>query len=190
MGDYDTWKFADKTYPESLRNSVLRLHEYLENYHKGKYELFRQCIKLLLSDNLKFDYSLNAVGAELVNRKKLEAKNLIETPETVFHVEGNDVKILFKGYPNAYIDFLLGDIFIGKNIMYIGYSREYFPDAYKFSVRTRFENKITKLETAQELAESYGGGGHRNAAGFRLSEKEGKRFLKDFTDGKIGFKIR
>lgn len=182
IGDYDTWKFADKLYPEELRNSVLRLHEYLEDYCKGSYELFRQCIKLLLSDNLKFNYLLNVVGAELVNQKKLEAKNLLEAPETIIHKEGNDVKILFEGYPNAYIDFLLGDIFISKNIMYIGYSREYFPEAYKFSVRTRFVNKHTKLETAQDLAESYGGGGHRNAAGFRLNKTNGEKFIEKFQN--------
>lgn len=180
IGDYDTGKFVVKIYPESLRNSVLRLHEYLEDYTKGEYGLFQQCIKLLLSNNLKFNYLLNVVGTELVNQKKLEAKNLIETPETVFHVEGNDVKILFEGYPNAYIDFLLGDIFTSKNIMYIGYSHEYCPETYKFSVRTSFKNKNTKLETAQDFAERFGGGGYKHDAEFKLSKKEGEKFIENF----------
>lgn len=37
IGDYDTCKFAYKTYPETLRNSVLRLHEYFDDYCKSKY---------------------------------------------------------------------------------------------------------------------------------------------------------
>lgn len=162
-----TWEYFHNT-------PVPDIVKHIQDYDLWKFELdgTKEVTSALRSYAFEFEIWNHLMGNESLERLKMEGKtieryrNMLmeQMKENVFYgkIAGHEVPIINCG--PAFSSDLLGDLSKG-NLFAAGYS-DLGGGKRKWQLRSNLEG----LDVS-EIAESYGGGGHRNAAGF-LSEQD------------------
>ena len=117
------------------------------------------CGRCIGCDGLKFSETLKLEGDAIERKLQKDIKELIESGVRRMIIAGYDVPVL--NAPSAYVSDAGHLMSIGEPFAACYWDH---PDGRSFSLRS---NKEEGVDVAQ-IAIMYGGGGHKNAAGFTV----------------------
>ena len=168
-GAYLTWKyfFPDKEVPQFIK--------YIEDYDLWKFEYEETKPFMLALNELKFNFQLwsKLEDETFLNEMIQKGKILLEYQNTLINIVSKSVKIKIQNigsstYKVAYVNTNLFKNEIANKLVSetdcdfsVVYNYDDAKNLTKFSLRS-----IDSKANVSEIAQSIGGGGHRNAAGY------------------------
>lgn len=184
IGDYDTWRFTRET-TKKQQNEVLVIQEYIKALLLNDYNEFEEVMNSIIIENrTELVDSIKNTGANLVKIKENQAKYNFKHLMCVNEQKNNDgnyesdfLDFYFEGYPDYYLQRLIQEKYKDADVRYTGFRVQLDKGIISFSTRSLSSNKF-KENSAQALAQKYGGNGHLHAAGFKLSLDDGFKLLK------------
>lgn len=155
IGDYDLWKFDSHTYDPLKRDYVLALNEYLR-LNGSSEQFYTYMMEEIYCNNFTFLHDGNILIKKIISETKYNISK--GKPITIDSIDG----YIINGYPNYWCRELLREK--GDYKFFIGYQIDTEKSIIKCSIR-ELDRKFNVLK----IANKYGGGGHKAAAGFSIS---------------------
>lgn len=175
ISNYDTWYFT-KLDDIGEQNRIINVMNYINTVES--YEGFN-LLMMNLNDKTIDEYAKYGIAIG----KKIERDNLSALKHAKeFKINGYPF-VLYQGIPNYQLQKQLEKYYnlTDKSyICYIGYNVNAKDNTVKFSARTKnvWDDNISALD----IAEMYGGGGHKDAAGFTVSLKQGFDIIENIKE--------
>lgn len=164
INDYDLWHFTHPDYEEESKNEVLRFNTYMQQF--TEFDKFCDIINGIIYGNVSIE-DIFENGKILINKICNENNKIIKRGK--FDKFAN--LFIYEGYPNYWLNNLIEET---HNFCYnLGFQFDLEKNQISFSLRS--EN----MSNCDKIAESFGGGGHNKAAGFKLSILEGTKLIQD-----------
>lgn len=158
--DRDIWQFkqpASNEIGEALFNNEIRYDDpaaYIETYFSFSSQ----------EEEQKYFDSLEQIGKSLVNAKNKRMESLYKTGYFI-EFDGHRIWACNASHNDASD---LGNLAVTKGDCVAAFIWRYQSENNSIAISTRSDNKNPDALDVSQLCKKYGGGGHRNAAGFEI----------------------